>query len=208
MRASNFKQCQQLDDATLAQLFKGALGLRYSLPRDRFEGWITGEPSLTILSPSQVLAFVANTLAQQPDRFPPHKLTTRWLKHILVRLKALCASADDHLAGLEQFVGSRLINQPGFDVTGAELFEAYQAYIQMHSGPTLSRYEFHRRLPAVIKNNFGIPKRHDIVRAEPDGKQTNRNGWRGLQLTNTADTADGTDSIVQNVPSIETEPSL
>lgn len=201
--------CQSsLNVIELAQVLRNTLGLRYNFNSDRFMADLPGQPATTVLAPAQLMVFLANTMAQHPDRFSPQQLRPRGLKNLLVRLKALCASPIEDLYGLDQFVATRLAGGPGSDVTSAEALESYLAFIRGGGGVALSPYQFHRHLPAIIKDKFSIAKRHDIVRLDPAGRQTTRNGWRGLGITDSADTTDTADGKITDLSTTDATGTL
>ena len=198
----------RLDDLQVCQALKAALGLRCNLRTGSFRFQAPGQPHGTEISEGALLVLISTTLAAQPELFPPSQIRSRRLKRIVNVLRALCADAgEDAHRVLEQFVQTRLALQPGSDVTSFEIFTAYEAEGYHVGEVTLSRYEFHRRLPGLIKQRFGLSKRHVIVRVNSDGRLTKRNGWCGLHLNNdSSDTGDSDDTTLHLAPE-PTQPS-
>jgi hypothetical protein len=196
-----------LDDLLLCESLKSALGLRFNLRAQQFCFTAPGQVGGTEISEDALSALVSKTMAQQPELFRPSQIRPRWLKRIINVLRALCADAgEDAVHGLQRFVKRRLRLQPGSDITSSEVFAAYEAEGRHVGEATLSRHEFHRRLPELIKRRFGLLKLHEIERPNKDNRLTKRNGWRGLKLTDGNDTTDGTDTtlhlaVEQNQPS-------
>ncbi len=121
----------------------------------------------------------------------------------MIVLRALCADAgDEALLPLQHFVEARLALQPGADVTSAQVRVAFELECQRLGEIVLSRYEFHRRLPGLIKQRFGIAKSHQILRPA-DGRLTMRKGWRGLLLKDATDATDGEDAEAGILPKIQ-----
>ena len=183
-----------LDNARLCAVFSSALALRYDLRLGRFLFRPPGATVEMVLTDAQLLALLAKSLAQHPGLFPALEIQPRQQKRLVDMFKAHCARASDPIPDLQQFIAARLVHEPGCDVTSSELFTAYTAFIGDHGGLGLSAYEFHRTLPTIIKDRFGIAKRHEILRPGPTGRFTKRNGWRGVKLTDGTDGTDGTDA--------------
>jgi len=149
---------------------------------------------MTHISEAELLMLISTTLAQQPDLVAPGQFRPRRVIRLVNVLRGQCAdTGEDAILVLRRFVESALELQPGSNVTSAEIREAF---VRAIADPVLSDYEFHRHLPIIIRNLFGVPKCHDIRRPDLQGRPTHRNGWTGLKLrflvnkTDTADTAD------------------
>ena len=192
----------RLDDLQLSQTLKSALGLRCSLQTGQFRFRAPGQPHDTEISEEALLVLVATTLTAQPEIFPPSQIRPRRLKRIIHLLRALCADAgEDAVHGLRRFVERRVVLQIGSDLTSGEAYAAYAASA-LHAGESvLSPHEFYRRLPGLIKQRFGLSKRHVILRLNSDGRLTKRNGWCGLHLNNdSSDTGDSDDTTLHFAP--------
>jgi hypothetical protein len=191
----------RLDDHQLCQTLRSALGLKFDLRTELFSFAAPGQVGGTEISEAALLVLVSTTLAAQPELFPPSHIRPRRLRKIIGVLRALCADAGDELLhGFQRFVERRLRLQPGSDITSSEVFAAFEAD-SLHAGePLMSKHEFHRRLPGLIRNAFGKLKLHEILRANPDGRLTKRNGWRGLKITDGTDRTDGTDTTLNLAP--------
>jgi hypothetical protein len=184
----------RLDDVQICQSLRAALDLRFCLRTGQFQFCAPGQTKMTGISNYELLMLISTTLAQQPDHVAPGQIRPRRVKRLVNVLRGQCADAcEDAILVLRRFVESELELQPGSDVTSTEIREAF---IRTIPDPVLSGYEFHRHLPIIIRNLFGIPKCHDIRRPDRLGRPTDRNGWTGLKLrfagrkTDMADTAD------------------
>ena len=80
------------------------------------------------------------------------------------------------------------------DVTVAELYQYYADYCRAKALPRLPQSIFERRLPVLVKQQFGIPKAHDLRRSAADGVFRWHRGFRGLALKAKTDGAKGTDA--------------
>jgi len=199
----------RLDDLQLCQTLKSALGLRFSLRAEQFVFTAPGQVGGTEISEEALLVLVATTLAAQPEIFPPSHIRPRRLKRIIHLLRALCADAgEDTVHGLQQFVERRLALQAGSDVTSGEVYAGFVAFTAspLHASESvLSKHDFHRRLPGLIKKTFSLTQSHQIFRPAPAGRVTMRRGWRGLMLKDGTDGEDATDGklISHPVPNLE-----
>ncbi len=185
----------RLDDTRICQSLRAALDLRFCSRTGQFKFRSPGQAKMTGLSEAELSMLISTTLAQQTDHVDPDQFRPRRVKWLVNVLRGQCAdTGEDTILVLRRFVGSALELQPGADVTSAEIREAF---IRAIPDPVLSCYEFHRHLPNIIRNLFGIPKCHDIRRPGPLGKPTDRNGWTGLKLrfaSRKTDAADKTDT--------------
>ena len=189
----------RFDDLQLCQTLRTAMGLRYSLRTTQFTFATTDQPCAE-LSEAALTSVIAKTIAERPDIFSPSHIRPRRLKRIVALLRALCASPDDSLQGLQRFVQWRLRLQPGSSVTSTEAYSAYETDARHTGEPLLSRWEFQRTLPRLIKARWGLMKLHEIELPNQDGRLTKRNGWRGIELTDSTDRTGTTDSILLLTP--------
>jgi len=184
----------RLNDMQICQSLRAALDLRFCLRTGQFQFRSPDQTKMTCISGDELLMLISTTLAQQPEHFAPGSIRPRRVKRLVNVLRGQCADASgDAILVLRRFVASALELQPGSDVTGAEIREAF---VRAIADPVLSDYEFHRLLPVIVRNVFCVPKCHDIRRPGVLGKPTHRNGWTGLKLrfaarkTDAADAAD------------------
>ncbi len=189
----------QLCNLRLCRLLKQVLDLRFNMNTQQFVLTAPGQVGGTEISENSLLVLISTTLAQQPEIFPPSHIRPRHLKQIIHLLRALCADAgEDAVQILQRFVETRIKLQPNSDLTSAEIRATYEQAAQEPGELTLSKHEFHRCLPGLIKRRFGKLKLHEIERHNKDGRLTKRNGWRGITLTDGTDKTDGTDTSLQN----------
>ena len=197
----------RFNDLRLCESLQAALKLRFNLRAGRFSFTAPEQAGSVEISEAALAVLISTSLAQQPELFPSGQIRPRRLRRIVNLLRAVCADAGvDVHQSLRQFVETRLMLEPGADITSAEIRAAYEVEAELLGEPVLSRYEFHRHLPGLIRQQFGLLKLHEIERPCQDGRLTKRNGWRGLALTDATDSTDSTDSTLISL-SEQTQPA-
>jgi hypothetical protein len=183
-----------LNELQICESLKAALGLRCDVRTGEFLFRASGRPTGEKISELALLAVISSTLAAQPELFPASQLRPRRLKRIISVLRALCADAgEDAHRLLEQFVQTRLALRPGEDLSSGEIHDAYAKDSARRGTITINKYDFHRRLPGLIRNAFGLTQSHQGLRPAPAGRLTMRRGWRGLILKDSEDDTDAED---------------
>jgi hypothetical protein len=185
------------ESAAWRQFIQTTLNLKFDLTTGWFWIRVADRLQLVPITEVQLLALLCRTIGAEPAS----KLSLSQLKQLVGELKISAAEANsDAVQDLRQFVQARVVRQPGCDVTSGELLAAYRADKREYGGVLLTSYQFQRELPGVIRACFGVAKRHEVLRPDPTGRLTKRNGWIGLRLNDGNDGNDGPNPKPQPEP--------
>jgi hypothetical protein len=172
----------QLNYSYWAYYFGSDRGLKYHPGQKRFMRW-KGEENRwcpihqeTVMNELQQFLFHFGQASGLKilQNILPEKDLLMLLKNLkIVAVGDFAEEAD----GLDAFLAERVEHKRGYDVTTEEMFLAYSCFCQNHRVPALTKHEFTRKLPILMKEKFGITPGHSLIR---DGGA--RRGYRHVAL--------------------------
>lgn len=186
-----------LNDLLICKVYARDAGLAYDKTGQRFfQQNAAGD--YEHLEPETLFEQFAAWLYQislREAKFPPNELRLPRVRALVAQLKMAAAFFDpDPLAGLTNYVQTRLQLKPHADVTVAEVREDYLRSSGKHPIDRYPLRRFQRLLPKVIEGVFGRWRTNDIRRWNAKEKKlTPRRGFRGLSFRDGADRSDTTD---------------
>jgi hypothetical protein len=179
------------------------MGLFYQLPQEVF--WMCktdggGAEKVTI---ERLMVASAHHLrvaaTRDPTGFPAGEIRFPRIKKLIEEMKVIAAGhTPEELDALDTFLVDCVEQRSRSYATVSELCQRYAEYCCAKGLQSLPQSIFERRLPAMVREQFGVAKSHDLRRPKGDGALKWQRGFRGLafrEKTEGAKKADGADAL-------------